>query len=96
MDVIDRMQDAVTGLLTDADQPGSLQDSVAVSAPRPVLLIAAGEVPDELLAAQHIRAGSPATVQIWAAPGVGHTGALAAFPQEWQDRVGGFLAAALT
>ena len=60
-----------------------------------MLLIAAGRVPDELHAARHIQAGSPASVQIWVAPNAGHVGALGARPAEWGERVNAFLDAAL-
>ena len=82
-------------LLTAADQPGTLRAAVAAAAPRPVLLIAGGAIPDEARAARFIQGGSPATVQLWVVPGAGHTDALATHPAEWEARVASFLAAAL-
>jgi hypothetical protein len=86
---------AVTELLTSADRPPSLRSSIAAASPRPVLLVAAGDVPDEGHAARWMRAVSPATVAVWEVPGVGHTDAFRARPEEWTARVVGFLDAAL-
>ena len=61
----------------------------------PVLIIAAGAVPDELNAARYIQTASPDSVQIWVAPNAGHVGGLGADPAEWQERVSTFLGAAL-
>ena len=82
----------LTDLLTAADPPIALHDAVAVAAPRPVLLIAAGNVADEGDAARFIRSASPATVEIWDVPESGHTDGLATHPDEWEHRVVGFLA----
>jgi uncharacterized protein len=60
-------------------------------APRPVLLITAGHVTDERLAAAHLQAASPATVEVWEVPGADHVGGLTAAPDEWADRVLAFL-----
>jgi hypothetical protein len=57
----------------------------------PVVLITAGAAPDERRAAEHIQAGSPATVQVWTASGAGHTRSLAVHPAEWEARVVAFL-----
>ena len=86
---------ATADVLTAASPPIRLQDAVARTSPRPILLITAGAVPDEGHAAAHIQAGSPATVQVWTAPGAGHTRSLAVHPAEWEDRVVSFLAHAL-
>lgn len=91
---LDRLTYALADALTTAPQPAPLRDAVARAAPRPVLLVAAAERPDEQDAARFLAAVSPSTVQVWTAPG-GHTGALAATPGEWSRRVGAFLADAL-
>jgi hypothetical protein len=62
--------------------------------PRPLLLITAGDVPDEARAAAFI-AGSTPTVDIWTVDGAGHGGALRAQPHAWEQRVVGFLDDAL-
>lgn len=92
---IDQITYGIADLLTEAGQPIALRDAAALAAPRPMLLITAGDVATETLAAQHIRRGSPDTVQIWLAPDTGHTRALATHPGEWEQRVTGFLSAAL-
>ena len=84
----------VADLLTAASQPSTLRSAVAAAPETPVLLIAAGSVPDELNAARYIQAGSPGSVQIWVA-NAGHVGALGAHPAEWEQRVSSFLDAAL-
>jgi hypothetical protein len=63
-------------------------------APRRVLLIAALRVKGEAHAADDFEGGSPHTVEVWVAPGAGHTGALEARQSEWIDRVTKFLASA--
>ena len=73
----------------------TLRAAAAAAAPRPMLLIAAGDVPDETHAARLIRDGT-ANVQIWQVPGTGHTQALTTHPADWEQRVTAFLAGALT
>src|SRR5512144_663770 len=81
----------LTDLLTAADTPISLHDAVAAAAPRPMLLIAGGAVPDEAPADRYVRSASPRTVQVWVVPGSGHTQGLRTAPRQWRDRVVGFL-----
>jgi dienelactone hydrolase len=96
---IDGVTYAVADLLTDAPRPASLRDSVAVAASRPdpavFLLVTAGDVETERLAADHIRAAAPEAVQVWTVPGAGHIAGLRVAPQEWERRVVGFLDDAL-
>lgn len=91
---IDRLTFAATDLLSDAPRPDSLRHSVTVAARRPdptrFLLIAAGDVETEGLAADFIRADHDA-VRTWTAPGAGHTQGLETAPAEWERRVVGFL-----
>lgn len=84
----------VTDLLTAARPPITRRAAARAAAPRPVLLIAAGDRPDEGHAARHIQRGN-AGVQVWKVPDTGHTRALFTHPDEWRQRVLGFLAAAL-
>jgi dienelactone hydrolase len=83
---------SVADLLTAADPPIALREAVAAAAPRPVLLITAGDVDDEASAGRHIQQGSPATVEVWDVPGAGHTDGLRTRPDEWERRVTAFLA----
>jgi hypothetical protein len=73
----------------------SIPDSIRAAAPRPVLIIAAGAVPGEPVAARWFQAASPATVQLWVVPHAGHTQGLATAPLAWEARVISFLTAAL-
>jgi len=94
-EMIDRLRFTFVDLLTEAPRPPSLRESAAAAAPRPILLIAAGEVPDEQHAAAYIRSGSPASVEVWVVAGARHTGGLATAPSEWRTRVTAFLDGAL-
>jgi hypothetical protein len=78
-----------------AHPPIALRAAAAAAAPRPVLLIAARDAPDEAHAARHIQHGNP-SVQVWQVPRAGHTQALYTYPGEWEQRVTAFLATALT
>lgn len=93
--VVDVVRSGITDLLTEAKPPITLKDAVAQMAPRPLLLITAEKVPDEGHAAIHLRAGSPDTVEIWDVPGADHVQGLAVAPDEWEERVIGFLDEAL-
>ncbi|HEX6425495.1 MAG TPA: alpha/beta fold hydrolase [Acidimicrobiales bacterium] len=92
---IDRLTFGLTDLLTEAGPPATLHDATAAAAPRPMLLIAAGDEADEGHAARHIRSASPGTVDVWVVPGAGHTGGLDTAPDEWERRVTAFLSGAL-
>ncbi len=89
------VQFTLTDLLTDASKPVALVDAARSAAPRPALLIAAGQVPDEAQAAAYIQSGAPASVILWVVPGAGHTQGLSVAPAEWERTVIGFLDAAL-
>jgi dienelactone hydrolase len=97
--IIDRgmewVQYTAAGLLSGAPRPASIPDSIRAAAPRSVLIIAAGSVADEPVAARWFRAASPATVQVWVVPHAGHTQGLATAPQAWAAHVISFLNAAL-
>ena len=82
-------------LLTDARPPTALDDAVRAAAPRPVLLIAAGDLAEEQKADEAIRAASPDNVELWVVPDAKHTGGLHTAPVEWTARVTEFLARAL-
>ena len=88
---IDGVTYGLVGLLSAVGPPASLRTAVATMAPRRVLLIAAGSVPDEGVADRWIQRASPGTVEVWEVPGAGHTGGLAIRPEEWERRVVGFL-----
>jgi pimeloyl-ACP methyl ester carboxylesterase len=79
-------------LLSGAPVPIPLQDAVRRIAPRPVLVIAAG---DEIAVVQRMQAAAPSTVQVWALPRSTHAQGFADQPDEWTSRVGGILDSAL-
>lgn len=94
-EAIGALTEGFTDLLTDAAPPITLHDAVAASAPRPMLLIAAEDVPDEGRAARYLERAAPETVELWVAPDSGHTDALGTDPEQWEARVVGFLDGAL-
>ena len=64
-------------------------------APRPVLLVAAGGVPEEPLVSRLYQRKGGSSVQVWEAPGAAHTGGLRKHPAAYEQRTVGFLDAAL-
>lgn len=92
---IDHVLYGLVDALTSSTPPVSLRDAVRAAAPRPILLIAAGDVPDEADAARFIRDGSPDSVEVWVVPDAGHTDALDTQAQAWENRVLGFLGDAI-
>jgi len=92
---VDEITEMITDQLTAASPPIALRSAAVAASPRPVLLIAAGGVPDEIAADRWIASASPSNVSVWVAPGASHTGALRARPAEWEARVIAFLDRAL-
>lgn len=96
---MDRGTYAVAGLLSPAPQPAPLRDSVVDAqtdgTPTPILLITAGSVDDERLAATMLDRAAPDAVEVWTVPGAEHTNGLRTRPTQWKQRVLGFLDAAL-
>lgn len=92
---LERVTYGMADLLSDAGPPPSLADSLRQAAPRRVLLIAGGDVPDEVSASEWLHEASPESVEVWVAPDSGHTRALDDHPDEWAERVTSFLDDAL-
>ncbi|MCU0265502.1 MAG: alpha/beta fold hydrolase [Actinomycetia bacterium] len=88
---LDRLTYGLADLLTPASPPTPLRDAVVAMAPRPVLLVAGGAVPDEVDTAERLAAAAPDRVVVWVAPGSGHVRALDDHPEEWAAQVTGFL-----
>ena len=86
------VQTAVTGLLTDAPEPISLQRALDATAPRQVLLIA--DKP-EIRGDRYLRDTAPGNVQLWQLPDTPHVGGLSHHPAQWEARVITFLDRAL-
>jgi len=89
------VQYTTAGLLSGAPRPMSIPDSIRAAQPRPTLIIAAGAVADEPVAARWFQAASPATVHVWVVPHAGHTQGLATAPRAWETHVVSFLNTAL-
>jgi pimeloyl-ACP methyl ester carboxylesterase len=92
---LEYLEYGLAGFLSRVPQPKSLAESAHLFEPRPILLITAGKVEDELAAAGNIQKGSPSNVTIWNIPEAGHTQGLMVRPAEWENRVTAFLDAAL-
>ncbi|WP_107765574.1 alpha/beta hydrolase [Nocardioides terrigena] len=96
---VDRVTYGLAGLLTSAPEPVPLRRSVSVATRRPdpaaFLLVTAGDVPNESLAADHVREGSTTGVTTWNVAGAGHTQGLATAPDAWEEHVVAFLDDAL-
>ena len=59
------------------------------------MIIAAGTQPAEITAAHTFHDAAPGSVDMWIAPGAGHTTAYDTQPTEWETRVTTFLEHAL-
>ncbi|HYF73641.1 MAG TPA: hypothetical protein VD864_12515, partial [Nocardioides sp.] len=94
---IDEVTYAVAGLLTPAPEPAPLRDSVVAAAERGTrfLLVAAGDVETERLAAERLERAAAGAVEVWEVPDAGHVQGLSTAPEEWERRVVGFLGSAL-
>jgi hypothetical protein len=88
-------QTAAVAVLSNSAPPDGLADLVPRIAPRPVLLIEAlhGN-PDEVLNEVYDRAAGDSS-ELWQVTKGGHTGALAATPDQYEQRVVGFFDRAL-
>jgi uncharacterized protein len=93
-EAVNGLQTWLVGLLSGAERPVALQE--AVGAAGPVLLVTAGDRPDEQHAAEVLRRAAPDRVEVWVVPGSSHTGGLRTAPRDWEARVVGFLDEALS
>jgi pimeloyl-ACP methyl ester carboxylesterase len=97
--VVQGVLDAVTNGLIDgmttAGPPPTLTESIRDASPTRFLLIAGGAMPDEQLVAQRLSAVDRDRVEVWVVPGAGHVRGIGTAPEEWRDRVVGFLDQAL-
>jgi hypothetical protein len=89
------VQTGAVAVLSNGEPPDGLADLMPRIAPRPVLLIeAANGNPDEILNEVYAARGGPST-ELWKVAEGGHTGALAATPAAYEQRVVSFLDRAL-
>jgi len=89
------LQYAFTDLLTAAPKPPILAEAARAARPRPVLLIAGGEIPDEINAAEFIAHEAGDHVSTWVVPGAGHIQGLSTAPESWERTVISFLDTAM-
>ncbi len=88
---VEKIQDGVTDYLTEASPPIALRSAAVNARGASFLLITAGNVDDEGHAAAYIRAGASERVTVWNVDGADHTGGYDTQPDDWQQRVVGFL-----
>ncbi len=82
-------------LLTGRSPNAPLEEAIAAVAPRPVLLVAAGSIPQEIPLNRRYEAAGASDVELWELPDVRHTSGLTSRPEEYADRVLGLLDDAL-
>jgi hypothetical protein len=70
-------------------------DAIAGAHDARLLLIASGQKPDEVAYAERYAGVAGDRAQVWVVPDVGHTGAFAAHPREYGERVTAFFQDAL-
>ena len=92
---IDWLTRTAAGLMTSADHPTPLRESIAAFRDQRALIISAGTQPAEIAAAQVFDDAAPAVVDVWIAPDASHTTAFRTHPDEWERRVIEFLDGAL-
>jgi uncharacterized protein len=83
------------GVMTSADHPTPLRESLAAFEDQRALIISAGTLPEEIAAANAFKAVAPAAVEVWIAPAASHTTAYRTHPDEWEQRVIEFLDSSL-
>jgi len=96
------LERAMTGLqiqsvraISGMEPSHSLIGMMPAIAPRPVLLVAAGRVPEEPKVARLYQRAGGSRVHTWEVPGAAHTGGLRKHPSEYERRTVGFLDTAL-
>jgi hypothetical protein len=86
---------ATAQLLTGDEPAPALAEAIASIGARPVLLVAAGSIPQEIPFNRRYDAAGGDAVELWELPDVHHTAGLASRPEEYADRVLGQLRDAL-
>ena len=89
------LQYAFTDLLTAAPKPPILAEAARAGQLRPVLLIAGGDMPDEINAAEFIAREAGGHVSIWVVPDAGHIQGLSTAPESWERKAISFLDTAM-
>jgi pimeloyl-ACP methyl ester carboxylesterase len=86
-----RVMYASVQLLSGEDPPAPLLAEMLRSGSTAFLWIAGGAEPQEVAFNQLFAASLGDRGALWVAPGAGHVGALAAYPDEYEDRISAFL-----
>jgi uncharacterized protein len=84
---IEWLTTTLVDLLSPAPRPTALSDAVVGATGTPFLLIAGGNVVDEVHVVHRLAAFAPERVDTWVVAGSGHTGGLRTAPEEWERRV---------
>ncbi len=93
---VTRLVYAATGLFTGDEPPIPIVASIAGATNTRLLVIAAGEEPDEArYGTAFVASAGGDRAELWVVPGAGHTGAYALDPDAYTARVTGFLRSAL-
>jgi hypothetical protein len=92
---VDWFTRTAAGLMTSADHPTPLRESIAAFDNQRALIISAGTRPWEIAAARVFEEAAPDAVDVWIAPDASHVAAYRTHPDEWERRVIEFLDSAL-
>ncbi|HOT93630.1 MAG TPA: alpha/beta fold hydrolase [Methanoregulaceae archaeon] len=93
---VTRLMYAATGVFTGEEPPVPIVESIAGAPNARLLLVAAGEVPDETAyGTAFVEAAGPMRAELWTVPGASHTGAFRLDPEGYRTRVTGFFQSAL-
>ncbi|HSJ70571.1 MAG TPA: alpha/beta hydrolase, partial [Acidimicrobiia bacterium] len=84
---IEWLTTTLVDLLSPAPRPTALRDGVGGATGTPFLLIAGGNVADEVHVVERLATFAPERVDTWVVAGSGHTGGLRTEPEEWERRV---------
>ena len=74
-------------LFSGVQAPPALVDQVGRIAPRPVLLIAAGDIEAEVVFNTIYYEAAAEPKELWVAPDSGHMGAFHTYPEEYEERL---------
>lgn len=93
---VTRLMYAATGTFTGEDPPVPIVESIAGAPDARLLLVAAGEEPDEATYGMaFVEAAGPGRAELWVVPGAEHTRGFGLDPDGYSNRVAGFLRSAL-
>jgi hypothetical protein len=89
---VDRLTKHAAAVMTSAASPTQMRDAVrAMTTDQSVFLIVSGPAVNEVDAAQALERIRPDVVSTWTITDAGHIAGLETHPEEWEQRVIGFL-----